>query len=720
MGRAIEAIKGALPAGRKSTPLPSSGTGSWQGISALLGGGFGLPNERRYYRDVGEGEGSSIVQTAIDYVTYGFVEAPVRVQQKAGAASDDEQLTTIKDHGMVELIDNPNPYYDGALLWMATIGDFLLDGNAYWLIIPSAADRPAELYWIPHWFIEPWAPRDGSKFLSKYIYRPLGVEIDLAPARVVHFRWGMDPRNPLKGFSRFKKLLREIFTDEEAARFTAAMLRNMGVPGMIISPAADGRDWAPEEAEETKGDVLQKTSGEQRGQPLVFTSPTDVQMFGFTPAQMNLAELRNIPESRVAAAVGIPAAVLGFFSGMNTTAVGATMKELREQAYESGIIPKQTLIARQLKTQLLPHYTEDTKRYVVDFDLSHVRVLAENQDQKVERWKSLVGGPIAMRGEARADLNLATGPEDDVYYIPIAVIEEGPGAPEIDPIPAVLPPPPAQLPAPGQRAAQSPEQKAATRLQLRYLRTVDRAAQRIEPVMARELVAAFLKLGHRAESAYNAAKSRKDAGDEALINAITEALRLDDWKSDELDPVYRSAYVRTAQAAHDALGRTFDLGFGTDLPDEIARAVVRAGGTQLGLLDLTAQTRSALFAALGDAREEGLGADATARRIRQFVGAGRYTGMEAEREGAGVRYRSRMIARTEITYARNVATAEVSRSAGFTEYLAFDNRTGFDDEECASLDGQTVSFDEMMRLIAEEHPNGTRSFSPVPGSQATQ
>src|SRR6185295_14358538 len=101
-----------------------------------------------------------------------------------------------------------------------------------------------------------------------------------------------------------------------------------------------------------------------------------------------------------------------------------------------------------------------------------------------------------------------------------------------------------------------------------------------------------------------------------------------------------------------------------------------------------------------------LGADATARRIRGFVGAGRYTVMEAERAGAGVRYRSRMIARTEITYARNIATAEVSRSAGFTSYLAFDNRTGYDDEECSARNGQTFSFDEMMALIAEEHPNG--------------
>lgn len=271
------------------------------------------------------------------------------------------------------------------------------------------------------------------------------------------------------------------------------------------------------------------------------------------------------------------------------------------------------------------------------------------------------------------------------------------------------------------KATRTPAMKAANRVQLRYLRTIDRAAQRIEPSMARELIAAFIKLGKKAETIYidRAPKARKDAGDDAaLADEITAALGLDDFKSNDLEPVYRSAYLRTAQAAYDALGVAFDLGFGTDLPDPISHQVLAAGGRQLGLVDMTTQTRSALFEALTQARTEGLGADAAARRIRQFVGAGRYTTMEAEREGAGVRYRSRMIARTEISYARNVSTAEVANSAGFTRYLAFDNRTGYDDEECSARNGETFTYDEMQALIAEEHPNGTLSFSPVPGSQA--
>ena len=44
--------------------------------------------------------------------------------------------------------------------------------------------------------------------------------------------------------------------------------------------------------------------------------------------------------------------------------------------------------------------------------------------------------------------------------------------------------------------------------------------------------------------------------------------------------------------------------------------------------------------------------------------------------------------------------------------MIFDNRTGFDDDECPGLDGKIVSLEEAETLMGDEHPNGTRSFTP--------
>ena len=62
---------------------------------------------------------------------------------------------------------------------------------------------------------------------------------------------GIDPNNTRKGLSPLASLYREIFTDDEAANMTASLMRNIGVPGVVLSPAntsgPTGRFKDPEE-----------------------------------------------------------------------------------------------------------------------------------------------------------------------------------------------------------------------------------------------------------------------------------------------------------------------------------------------------------------------------------------------------------------------------------------------------------------------------------------
>jgi len=141
--------------------------------------------------------------------------------------------------------------------------------------------------------------------------------------------------------------------------------------------------------------------------------------------------------------------------------------------------------------------------------------------------------------------------------------------------------------------------------------------------------------------------------------------------------------------------------------DTVAELIVREGGRKAGLVDLRAETRQALLSALADAREAGFGIPQTARLIREYVPAGRFT-------TAGAAYRAKLIARTETRWATNVSVAQIGAAAGFERWRAFDNRTGFGDEECVARDGQEFTEDEMMAEMDAEHPNGTLSFAPVP------
>jgi phage portal protein BeeE len=73
----------------------------------------------------------------------------------------------------------------------------------------------------------------------------------------VHFRFGKDPNNLLRGFSPLAAVMREVYTDDQAANFTAAILKNLGIIGVIFSPK-DGT--IPKEQAKKLKDYVQRIS----------------------------------------------------------------------------------------------------------------------------------------------------------------------------------------------------------------------------------------------------------------------------------------------------------------------------------------------------------------------------------------------------------------------------------------------------------------------------
>jgi len=92
----------------------------------------------------------------------------------------------------------------------------------------------------------------------------------------VHLRNGLDPRNVRLGLSPLTAELRDIFTDDEAAAYTATMLKNRGVPGLLIAPDSDNAVVSDEEAQAMRAKVEERTTGSNRGRPIVPTGKTKV------------------------------------------------------------------------------------------------------------------------------------------------------------------------------------------------------------------------------------------------------------------------------------------------------------------------------------------------------------------------------------------------------------------------------------------------------------
>lgn len=375
---------------------------------------------------IGDGSGSSIVMSVVGWIMRNFPEAPVRVRQR-GPKRELEETDDVGAIAFLDLLESPNGWYSGVLLWMATIADFWLSGNGYWLKVRSGVGTGARViayWWIPSFVIEPkWDDGPDSDFIKHYLYKPTAIdEYEIPPTDVVHFRFGFDPDNPRKGRSPIASVLREIMTDEEAATYTASILRNLGVPGVLISPDEENVDLDDDDAEALKAQFMGQFGGDHRGEPMVVGAKTKVTVLSFNPTEMDLKTIRRVPEERISGVIGVPAIVAGLGAGLERSTF-ANYAEAREAGYEENIIPTHRILSADLKTQALVDFVDDVKRFAVDFDVSDVRVLQEDQNKLWER----VGAALEKGAITLADFNRAVGlPVDkklhDVYLRDVRVV----------------------------------------------------------------------------------------------------------------------------------------------------------------------------------------------------------------------------------------------------------------------------------------------------------
>lgn len=377
-----------------------------------------LPRTGYDYGKQVDGYQSAIIMACVYWVMRTFPEAPIYLRKRNPDGSWDDQY----DHPMLTLLDTPNPFYDGLLLQMASVADYTIDGNAYWRKIRSAAGRVVQLWWIPSPLIEPKWSYSNLEYITHYEYSPGGFPEKLDPKDIVHYRYGLDPRNIRKGLSPLKSLLREVFTDDEAANMTASLLKNLGVPGVVISPKEGKPGMGTEAGKEIKEWFKDTFTGDKRGEPLVMSGATEVKQFGFNPRQMDLKELRRLPEERISGVLGVPAIVAGLGAGLARSTF-ANMHEAREMAYESNIIPSQRIFGSVIKRQLLSEYEDEIAPWQVAYDLSEVRVLQEDENEKAERVSKMVTGGYVTVADAQRETNMPVDETQNVYLRNMQVVE---------------------------------------------------------------------------------------------------------------------------------------------------------------------------------------------------------------------------------------------------------------------------------------------------------
>jgi HK97 family phage portal protein len=401
----------------------------------------------------------------------------------------------------------------------------------------------------------------------------------------------------VEGIGPLQVLAAEVSADNQATEFVGSLVANYAAPTVALKVKASIPD--EETARLIKERFRAEFGGARRGTPAVIDGDTDIQMLGFNLRELEFPELRSVAESRVAAAFGVPAILVGLKVGLES-GIRATIAEQRRYFAETTLSNLWRRYQDQFTHELAVEFGENI---VCEFDTSHVRALASHRIEQMQPVIDAFKAGALMVDDYRKALSLDPLPngQGQVFLVPSNVtikakLEES-APPQMLPAPTdapTLPPgkpddedskeddeqddeedpkPPAQL-------RREPEDDTQEEPPAKAIRAIELPADDAEEALRLALDGAFAKLnGHAADLIANGGLMGDPEIAEALTSAIlptitsaatNEVLRL----GQEIGVQFDHAVVNAGAVAW-AKGYTFDLVKGlTETTQTVLRGVI--------------------------------------------------------------------------------------------------------------------------------------------------
>ena len=384
-----------------------------------------LPSARfDWEREAGDTWMNAVVALCLAWLGDRFPRPLIRVSKVARNGD----RVPVGRHALTDLWQKPNRYYGRRTMEKAVGLSLKVDGNAYIYKVRSARGDVVELWWVPHFRILPTWPSDGSEYIDGYRVWLDTAVYHLPPQDVIHIRDGIDPRNERLGLSALRANLREVCTVNFESSFTAGLLKNSGVPGVMIVPDdAGGAPPRPDRdaVDRIKERFVEAFSGDRTGEPIVMAGRYKIVEVGFSPEKLVLDRLPARAEARICASVGVAAMSVGLPDANKTY---SNLAEANKTSWGT-IVAVQELVAEAIKDQLLPEPIVtrsssspglDPTQYVVEYDYGGILELQESLDALHTRVREDFKAGMITRNESREETGREPIPGADVFFEQLA------------------------------------------------------------------------------------------------------------------------------------------------------------------------------------------------------------------------------------------------------------------------------------------------------------
>ena len=184
------------------------------------------------------------------------------------------------NHPAEQLLLNPNPNMTASLLNNYIVTSVAVSGDAFILKLRNDAGAVVQLIPLLPEMVE--VKGNTEQLITKYEYKQKGNTMSILPEDMIHLRERIDPRNHRRGLAPLRSVMVEILGDAAASQMGAALVKNTGVPSVVISPKND-LSMTSDEAENIAEVFGRRFGGENRGRPLVISGgEVDIKTLSFS------------------------------------------------------------------------------------------------------------------------------------------------------------------------------------------------------------------------------------------------------------------------------------------------------------------------------------------------------------------------------------------------------------------------------------------------------
>jgi HK97 family phage portal protein len=410
---------------RMDLPLPQTmrGTSFFSGIGMQdLFGNLSrrLPNSTKDWTLIcGDLMLNSIVAISLDFFIRSFAEArPMVYRLVPGSDSEYEKYP---EHPILALLANPQPNLAPSRFWANVITDYKIYGNAYIRKLRSSTNGPViGLQFLPSQQVQPVG--NNTEPIVAYNYVVDGNPYAIRPDDIIHIAYLRDPEDYRLGRSPLMSCLREVATDNVASSTAYGLMKNSGMPSLMVGPDASDQtvDISDDDLRTLKKRLQDSFTNENSGSIAVMSGPFKLEKISHSPSDMALDTVRHTPEERITSALGLNCLVLNLSAGLQNSTY-SNLQEATQSAWNNGVIPLLRVFSESITQNLLDEYPESVYGDYFDWDLSEISALKEDDYQEAKKAELLFKAGIIDRAEAKRMIGHEYNPTDEQIYHPDSV-----------------------------------------------------------------------------------------------------------------------------------------------------------------------------------------------------------------------------------------------------------------------------------------------------------